>query len=56
MSHRTQRAADMDVSAIRASLERTVASQRFRARPKIGELLTFLVEEALAGRGGRLKG
>jgi adenylate cyclase len=56
MSHQSPLRKDLDTAGIRAALTRLVASPRFRARPKIGELLTFIVEEALAGRGGRLKG
>lgn len=45
-----------ETERIRASLATLLASQRFRARPKISDLLEFLVEEALADRASRLKG
>ena len=39
---------------IRAALARVLASQPFRSSPRLQSLLTFLVEEVLAGRGESL--
>ncbi len=41
---------------IREELARILASPEFRASPRRREMLTYLVEEMLAGRGGELKG
>jgi hypothetical protein len=43
-------------SDVRAALERIVASETFRTSPQLGAFLRFIVEEALGGRGGSLKG
>lgn len=40
--------------AIRNHLERLLQSHEMKATPRLGELLGFLVEECLAGRGDRL--
>jgi serine/threonine-protein kinase len=45
----------MDHSALRAQLERILASPPFRASRRIQRFLTFTVEETLAGRGELLK-
>ena len=39
---------------VRAALARVLASQPFRSSPRLQSLLTFLVEEVLAGRGESL--
>jgi TolB-like protein len=41
---------------IREELARILASPEFKASPRRREMLTYLVEEMLAGRGGELKG
>lgn len=41
-------------SEVRAALARVQASQPFRSSPRLQSLLTFLVEEVLAGRGESL--
>ncbi|MCV3244094.1 tetratricopeptide repeat protein [Mesorhizobium sp. ZC-5] len=41
---------------IRAELARILASPEFKASPRRREMLIFLVDEMLAGRGGELKG
>ncbi len=48
--------AEATPAAIRDQLERILASPAFRGSPRRRSLLQFLVEEALAGRGDRLKG
>jgi len=40
----------------RDALARVVAASSFRSSPKLAELLSYLVEQKLAGQGGRLKG
>jgi tetratricopeptide (TPR) repeat protein len=40
---------------VRAHVQRVLRSDSFRAAHGLGNLLTFIVEEALAGRGGNLK-
>jgi hypothetical protein len=41
---------------IREELARILASPEFKASPRRREMLTYLIEEMLAGRGGELKG
>jgi hypothetical protein len=45
-----------DPSAVRAGLDRVVASRPFDTSPKLTSFLRFVVESTLAGRGIRLKG
>ncbi len=49
-------AGDPDEAAVRAQLERIVASPDFEGSERLRGLLRYLVEETLAGRGERLKG
>ncbi len=44
------------VAEIRAGLARILASDAFRAAPQLSAFLAFIVERAIAGRGGELKG
>lgn len=44
------------VAEIRAGLARVLASDAFRAAPQLSAFLTFIVERAVAGRTGDLKG
>jgi adenylate cyclase len=44
-----------DTAAVRAQLERILASSHFAAAPGASRLLRFIVEEALAGRAHQLK-
>lgn len=41
---------------IRAQLERVLASDIFRSAPQLSAFLSYVVEQALAGRAGELKG
>ena len=45
-----------DPVAIRATLDRIVASRPFNTSPMLTRFLRFVVESTLAGRGERLKG
>jgi hypothetical protein len=45
-----------DPAAIRAALDRVVASRPFDTSPKLTSFLRFVVESTLAGGGKRLKG
>jgi adenylate cyclase len=49
-------AGDLDAAAVQAALTRVLASESFAASERLRRLLRFLVDEALAGRGNRLKG
>jgi tetratricopeptide (TPR) repeat protein len=42
--------------AIRAQLRRIIQSAEFASSPRLTEFLSYIVEEALAGRVGRIKG
>jgi TolB-like protein len=42
-------------ACIRAALARVIASRVFANSPQLGRFLTFVVDEALAGRGQRIK-
>lgn len=44
------------VAEIRAGLARVLASDAFRAAPQLSAFLSFIVERAVAGRSGELKG
>jgi len=44
------------VADIRAGLARILASDPFRAAPQLSAFLAFIVDRAVAGRGGELKG
>src|SRR5580765_5856630 len=41
--------------AIRAALERLVASPQLESSPSLSRFLRYVVEETLAGRGGQIK-
>ncbi|AMJ58912.1 hypothetical protein [Bosea sp. PAMC 26642] len=43
-------------TAIRAAMDRILASDALRGAPQLSAFLSFIVERALAGRGGELKG
>ena len=43
-------------AAARSALERVVSSEGFRGAPQLVAFLSFIVERALEGRGGELKG
>jgi hypothetical protein len=47
---------DPTAEEIRAVLGRIAASAAFRASPRLTAFLRYIVERALAGEGGRLKG
>jgi len=46
---------EVSTSQIRSALERVVSSTAFHRSPQLQRLLSFLIEESLAGRGERLK-
>jgi adenylate cyclase len=57
MTGQGQRGNDaVSAHAVRESLRRVLASGEFRASERLPRFLEFIVEETLAGRGGRLKG
>lgn len=47
---------DISDEAVRRSLERILASPQFNVSPRQSQLLSYLVEEKLAGRADQLKG
>lgn len=51
----TQRPSGADAGAVRTQLARVLASSGFVSSSRLSALLTFLVEESLAGRAGELK-
>lgn len=54
--HERETCAEPAPSDVRAQLERILRSTEFRASPRRGEFLRYVVQEALAGRSDRLKG
>jgi Tol biopolymer transport system component len=46
---------DLEPAAVRSALERVLASKAFAGAHRSSAILRFVVEEALAGRAGRLK-
>lgn len=48
--------AGINPSDVRAALEEIVASEELSTSPRLQEILRYIVEEKLAGRGARIKG
>ncbi len=55
-SDRTGRPADPSAAAVRAALDRALASDALRGAPQLSAFLSFVVERCLEGRGAELKG
>jgi adenylate cyclase len=54
MKHKKLQQADLQADWVRDALNRVLGNRRFKASRKLGELLTVIVETALAGEAGRL--
>jgi tetratricopeptide (TPR) repeat protein len=46
----------VDAAAVRAALEDVTSSEEFATSPRLQEILRYIVEEMLAGRGGQIRG
>ncbi len=55
-SHETEHMTEWEESAVRAALERVLASDAFRGAPQLSSFLSYVVERKLEGRAGELKG
>lgn len=55
-SHEMRGIAEGEVAAVRAGLDRVLASDAFRGAPQLSSFLSYIVERKLEGRGAELKG